>query len=102
LQKDIDIYVICLIIGLCPESLGVFLGVSNMSKANENRALLYQGLNTAMQVFSITQAIREHLEKKDNIDIGYVDSLLDVLCSTMLVATEKIEEFIDIIEMDKS
>ncbi|CAB4136649.1 hypothetical protein UFOVP306_47 [uncultured Caudovirales phage] len=73
-----------------------------MSVANENRALLYQGLNTANQLFSITQAIREHLEKKDNIDVGYIDALLDVMCSTMLVATEKIEEFIDVIEMDKS
>jgi len=73
-----------------------------MSIANENRALLYQGLNIANQTFSITQAIREHLEKKDKIEIGYIDALLDVLCSQMLTATDKIEEFIDVVEMDKS
>lgn len=82
----------------------VFLGASMTNKLNDHRALLYQGLNIANSTFAVLSAMQDITENQEAFDRKRhtLDGLIDVLFFNWIAATEKIEEFIEATEMEKT
>lgn len=72
-------------------------------KLNDHRALLYQGLNIANSTFAVLNAMQEIVNNREKeLNRHQLDGLIDVLFFNWIAATEKIEEFIEATEMEKT